>query len=190
MRKVYFGLALCLLLQAFTLWSQEQKPAGFYFGGKEFHLGMSYADAMNRLSECCTLSPSARTIKEDSDTPPGKETGYFILSRDKSSPETLGGIWFRNHKIVSISRDLARNVDPSDDNLVAFVRELKRSLPEETTTALVTVRHEQASNGESDILTLSFPSGRRLNIRIVTLDSSLNSKRDFVSLEEIYGPID
>jgi hypothetical protein len=186
MRKLYFGLALCLLLQAPTLRSQEQKPAGFYFGGKEFHLGMSYAHAMNRLLECCTLSPPARTIKEDSDTPSGKETGYFILSRDKSSPEMLGGIWFRNHKISSISRDLARDVDSSDDNLVAFIRELKRSLPEETTTAIVTIRHEQASNGESDIVTLSFPSGRKLNIRIITLDSSTSSKRDSITLEEIY----
>jgi hypothetical protein len=185
MRKLCFGLALCLL-QAPTLWSQEQKPAGFYFGGKEFHLGMSYADALNRLSECCTLSPPARTIKEELDTPPGQEAGYFILSKDKSSQEVLGGISFRNHKIASISRDLARDVDSSDDNLVAFIRELKRSLPEETTTAIVTVRHEQASNGESDIVTLSFPSGRRLVIRIVTLDSSANSKRDSVSLEEIY----
>jgi len=184
MRKLYFGLALCLLLQAPTLWSQEQKPAGFYFGGKEFHLGMSYADAMNRLSECCTLSPPARTIKEDSDTPPGKETGYFILSKDKS--EMLGGLWFRDHKISSISRDLAKDVDSSDDNLVVFIRELKRSLPEETTTAIVTIRHEQASNGESDIVTLSFPSGRKLIIRIITLDSSTNSKRDSVTLEEVY----
>jgi hypothetical protein len=185
MRKLYFGLALCLL-QASTLWSQEQKPAGFYFGGKEFHLGMSYADAMSRLSECCTLSPPARTIKEDSNTPSGKETGYFILSKDKSSPEMLGGIWFRNNKISSISRELARDVDSSDDNLVAFIREFKRSLPEETTTAIMTITHEQASNGESDIVTLSFPSGRKLVIRIITLDSSTNSKRDSVTLEEIY----
>ena len=186
MRKLYFGLALCLLLQAPTLWSQEQKPAGFYFGGKEFHLGMSYADAMNRLSECCTLSLPARTIKEDSDTPPGKETGYFILSRDKLSPEMLGGIWFRNHRISSITRYLASDVDSFDGNLVAFIRALKRSLPEETTTAIVTIRHEQASNGESDIVTLSFLSGRKLTIRILTLDSSTNSQRDSVTLEESY----
>ena len=177
---------VALLMLASTLWSQEQKPAGFYFGGKEFHLGMSYADAMNRLSECCTLSPSARTIKEDSDTPPEQETGYFILSKDKSSKELLGGIWFRNHKITSISRELARDVDSSDDNLVAFIRALKRSLPEETTTAILTIRHEQAINGESDIVTMSFPSGRKLIIRIITLDSSTNSKRDSVTLEEIY----
>ena len=184
MRKLYFGLALCLL-QAPTLWSQEQKPAGFYFGGKEFHLEMSYADAMNRLSDCCTLSPPARTIKEDSDTPP-RETSYFILSKDKSSQEVLGAIWFRNHRITSMTRYLARDVDSYDDNLVAFIRELKRSLPEETTTAIVTVRHEQVSNAESDIVTLSFPSGRKLVIRIITLDSSTNSKRDSVTLEEIY----
>ncbi len=186
MRKIYFGLALYLLLQATTLWSQEQKLAGFYFGGKEFHLGMSYADAMNRLSECCALSPPARTIKEDSDTPPEKETGYFILNKDKSSSEILGEISFRNQRISSITRYLARNVDSSDDNLVVFIRELKRSLPEETTAAIVTIRHEQASNGESDIITLLFPNGRRICIRIVTLDSNTNSKRDYVTLEEIY----
>lgn len=190
MRNLVLGLLLLASSQTCLLYSQNSKPTGFYFGGREFHPGMPEGEAINQLSECCTLSPPVGSIKDDAAAPAGETKGYFILSKGKSSQGILGGIWFKNHKVASISHELADSVDPSDDNLVAFVRAFKRSLPEGATNAFVTVTHEQASNGESDIVTLLFPDGRTLIIRIVTLDAGVNSKRDSVSFEEVLGSFD
>jgi hypothetical protein len=182
MRNRNSGVLLLAMLQSCLLFSQtaDHKQPGFYFNGKEFHLGMSEREAMAELSECCKLSPPP---KSDADN-----AGYFVIAKGEGSQPIIGGIWFKGQTVVSISREIANDVDTSNDELVAFMRAFKRSLPEEMTTAVIAVRHEQAMNAESDILTLEFPDGRRIQIHIVTLDKAVaGSKRDFVTFEEILG---
>jgi len=142
---------------------------------------------MAELSDCCKLSPPPKPTVDGDASPPGQLKGYYILAKGEPPQSVLGGIWFKGQKVVSLSRELANNVDTSDDELVAFMKAFKRSLPEELTTAVVGVRHEQASNGESDLLTLEFPDGRRIEIRILTLDKAVGLKRDFVSIDEVLG---
>ena len=58
------------------------------------------------------------------------------------------------------------------------------------TTVRVSVLHERMSNGQSDALSLTFPNGRGIRIRIGTLDKALDAstKRDFATLEETLEP--
>lgn len=110
------------------------------------------------------------------------------MLKAKALNSSWGGIWFKSQRVVSLSHGLANDVDTYNDDLVAFMRTLKRSLPEGTTTAVVGVQHQQANNAESDVLTLEFPNGRRIVISIVTLDKApAGSKRDFISMDEVLG---
>jgi len=83
---------------------------------------------------------------------------------------------------------LDKDTDTSNEDLVNFARAIKRALPERPTTAFVSVRHEQASNAETDIVVLSFPDGREIEIDIGTLDkpNENTNKRDFVSVDEVF----
>jgi hypothetical protein len=128
MRKRDSIVVILTMLQSCLLFSQaaDHKPSGFYFNGKEFHLGMSEQDAMTELAECCRLSPPPRKDEVDA-TPLGRSRGYFILPKDEQNLSILGGIWFKGQKVASVSRELAQDVDTSSDDLVAFMRALKRS---------------------------------------------------------------
>jgi hypothetical protein len=176
------------MLQSCLLFSQaaDHKPSGFYFNGKEFHLGMSEQDAMTELAACCRLSPPPRKSSVDA-TFLGKPQGYFILPKDEKNVSILGAIWFKGQKVARVSRELAQDVDTSSDDLVAFMRALKRSFPQGVTSAVIGVRHEQASNGESDVMTIEFPDQRRIVINLMTLDKAAGSKRDFVTVDEVIG---
>lgn len=189
MRKRDLGVLVLAVLEACLLSSQaaDHKPTGFYFKGKEFHLGMSEREAMAELSVCCKLSPPPKPDADGAVSPPGQPKGYFIIAKEESSQSVLGAIWFKGQKVVSLSHELAENVDTSNDELVAFMRAFKRSLPDAPTMAVIGVRHEQASNGESDVLTLELPDERRIVIRILTLDKAEGPKRDFVTIEEVLG---
>ena len=55
------------------------------------------------------------------------------------------------------------------------------------TSAVIGVGHKQASNGESDVMTIEFPDQCRIVITSVTLDKAAGSKRDFVTVDEIIG---
>ena len=185
MRKCFLLLLVFPLFQASVSYSQDHRSAGVSFGGVEIHLGMSEAEALAKLSECCILAPPSGSIIDNSPVPDGQIAGHFVLSKNEANQQMLGNIWFKGHKVVNVSRELAEGVDSSDENVVSFARALKRSLPEVATTALVKVRHEQAPNAESDLVTLVFPSGKSLEIRIVTLDKDANARRDSVSFEEV-----
>jgi hypothetical protein len=113
----------------------------------------------------------------------GGIAGHFILSKDQSTPTVLGGICFSQGKVFRLSQELAPDVDKYNGDLVAFIRAFKRALPEGSNTAVLTLKHESLSNGESDVLTLVFPNGHGVELRIGSLDPSNNiNKRDFVSL--------
>lgn len=192
MRKRDFGFLAAVMLQTCVLVSQtgSQKPSGFYFNGKEFHLGMSEREAMAELSDCCKLSPPPSLSDDSTTKDSGQTEGCYVLSKQQGNQSVLGGIWFKGQRVVSLSRDLSNNFDSTSDNLVAFMRAFQRSLPEGNTPAVIGVAHEQATNGESDIVTLEFPDSRTIQIRIVTLDKSVAAKRDFVTIEEILGSTD
>lgn len=178
-----FSIFMALVLfNSFAVFSQPsiQKSTGLYINGKEFHIGMTEQSALAELSDCCELSPPAA---KSTNNPSG---GYFVLP--KNPPQTIiGAIWFRDQKVVSVSRELADNVDTSSDDLVAFMRAFKRTLPDGVTSAIVGVKHEQASNAETDVITLSLSNGHSIVIRIGTLDKEANSKRDFVTIDEVIG---
>ena len=189
MRKRNLAALILAMLQSCVLLSQaaNHKPSGFYFNGKEFHLGMSQTEALAELSECCNLSPPPKPGELSAANQSVQPKGYFVISKEERHHSILGSIWFKGQKVVGLSHELALDVDTSSDDLVAFMRDLKRSLPEEETTAVIEIRHEQMSNAESDILTLAFPDGRRIEIRIGTLDKAADSKRDFVTMDEVLG---
>lgn len=175
-------LSSCLALAA-------DKPPVFIFGGKQLYVGMSRSDALASLSGCCKLSPPADSEIEKQ-TIPGGVPGHFIIPKDDSEFRIMGTIHFSAGKVIRITRPLAENVDVWNDDLVSFVRALKRALPADSdkeTTVVVSIRHQRISNAESDLVSLSFPEGRGLELTITTLDKSTDAnknKRDFVSLDE------
>jgi hypothetical protein len=190
MRVGIFGVLALALLESGALLSQttNHKLSGFNFNGKNFQLGMPEREAMAKLSECCKLSPPP---KEGADLDPSTH-GYYVFAKEGTGfSQSMGGIWFKEQRVVSLSHDLTSNVDTSNDDLVSFMRVLKRSLPQERTGVVVGVHHEQASNAESDLMTFDFPDGRRITIGVVTLDrAGKGSKRDFVSFDESVGTAD
>ena len=181
-----------VLFQSCLLYSQsaDGNLPVFYFGGKQFHVGMSERDAVTALFSCCKLSPPAESEVEKRANTAGTMAGHFILPKEASTQPILGAIYFSGGKVVRISRGLADNVDTFNENLVAFVRAFKRSLPDGETSAVVSVRHERISNAESDVLTLVFANGRGLEFHIGTLDTPNESnRRDFVTLDETLEPV-
>jgi hypothetical protein len=79
---------------------------------------------------------------------------------------------------------------------VGFARTLYRALAATTgdsdSTVHVSVRHEHASNAETEVLSLSFPDGRGVRLTMITLDKPLSGSpsdaRDQVTLEELLNP--
>lgn len=188
-----FGAILLLLMETCIGRPTDHAPA-FVFYGKQLYIGMPKRDLVEALSACCKLSPPVEVGANTDTLVNGKLGGHFIISRE-APPQILGSIYFSGDKIVRIERPLAGEVDSHDDNVVAFARALKRALPPEAsselgTTAVVSVRHEQATNAESDVVTFSFPNGRGVVLRIGTLDKPFetNNKRDFVNLDETLEP--
>ena len=85
---------------------------------------------------------------------------------------------------------MADEVDFSNEELVAFVRDLKRVLRNDAgefeRVARISVQHEKISNAESDIISIIFPDGRGIELHVGTLDkpSAGTNKRDFVTADE------
>ncbi|MCU1268911.1 MAG: hypothetical protein JWN74_205 [Acidobacteriaceae bacterium] len=181
-----------VLFQSCLLYSQsnDRNPPVFYFGGEQFYVGMSKRDAAMALSSCCRLSPPAESEVEKRPSPAGKMVGHFVLPKEESTQAILGVIYFSEGKVVRISRALADNVDTFNEDLVAFMRAVKRSLPEGETSAAISVKHERVSNAESDVVTFVFANGQGLEFHIGTLDTPNDSnRRDFVTLDETLEPV-
>jgi hypothetical protein len=76
------------------------------------------------------------------------------------------------------------------EDLVAFTRALKRVLQNDTgdfeRKANISVQHEKVSNAESDVISITFPDGRGIELHVGTLDNpnQLTKKRDFVTADE------
>lgn len=168
----------------------DQEPPVFVFGGHRLYVGMSKHDALAALSNCCKLSPPAESDIEKEPVPEGVVLGHFIQTKSGPPYRMLGSISFFNGKVLRVTRPLADEVDTSNDDLVAFVRALKRSLPSEATDSEivvhVSVRHERVANAESDAVFLSFSNGRGIELHIGTLDQPERgtNKRDFVTMDE------
>lgn len=184
-----FSIISLLLVASIPLFSQNTNDPiqqAFYFGGQRIYVGLSQIKATMALSSCCELSP-----KEIKPIPiPGKGApGQFILSKDHN--EILGSIWFSEGKVSRVSRDLAVNVDSYSQDLVSFMKILKRSLPEGTNEAVVTIKHKSMSNGDSDEITIVFPDGHGIELEIVTLDTPFpgnGDRREAVNLTEFLVP--
>jgi hypothetical protein len=193
MNKRQVSILLLLMLASTPLFSQtaaDQYQPILYFGAQKIYVGMPQREAIAALSSCCKLSPPAEPDKQIAPTLDSAGAGHFILPKEQSTQPILGTIYFSEGRVIRLSQELAPDVDTSDRELVSFVRALKRALPEGSNSATLTMRHESASNAESDVLTIVFPNGRGIEIRIGALDSpdSMN-KRDFVTLDELLQPI-
>jgi hypothetical protein len=161
----------------------------FYFGERQFYVGMPMRDAVAALSACCQLSPP---LDSDIGTRPRvtDQAGHFVLQKEGSKMKQLGAIFFSGEKVVGLSYDvLPPEVDTSNEHLVAFARALKRALPEGPKPAIVSVKHGPGSDADFDVLTIVFADGQGIRLTIVTPDlpDSRNS-RNFVSLEETLAP--
>src|SRR5439155_14984136 len=183
-KKAFRGLGLVLLTSC-VLFSQsgpDRNQPVFYFGEKQVYIGMSRQDAMAALSHCCKLSPP---LDSDIERQLKATDSYFILLKEGSKWTQLGAIYFSGGKVVRLSRELAPNVDQSNENLVAFTRAFKRGLPEGSKSAVVSVRHKPGSNADFDVLTIVFANGQGIELTIVTSDTpNISNGRDFVNLEE------
>lgn len=186
-RNIFLGLTLLGLVLPIIA---DQKPPVFVFGGNRLYIGMSKHDAVAALSNCCTLSPPADSDVEKQPAPEGVILGHFIASKDGPPYRMLGSISFRNGKVLRMTRPLADDIDSSNDEVVGFARALRRSLPSEANDSeviiRVSVRHEHATNAESDVMFFSFPNGRGIEFHIGTLDKPAKdtNKRDFVTMDE------
>ncbi len=178
----------CLVLPL----AADQKPPVFVFGGKQLYVGMSKHEAVGSLAACCRLSPPAEMEVQ---TTEGVMSGHMILPKEESPQRVLGTVYFSGGKIVRITRSLDDEIDTWNNHVVAFARAINRALSptmgDSEMTVRVSVRHERLTNGESDVLSLSFPNGRGIQIQIGTLDKPLDAhtnKRDFATLDEILDP--
>jgi hypothetical protein len=179
-------LALCPAIQA------DHKPATMMLGGSEFYIGMSKAEAGRLLASCCKVRPPLdENIEAATSAVKGGYAGHFVLSKDSST--MLGGIFFSNGRVVRITRGLNDDFDEQGDDVVAFVRVLKRTLAsygEEPMSAVVAVQRQSMGDGESDIIFIKLSDGRGIQIELATTDkpSPGTNKRDWVSVDETLEP--
>src|SRR5690348_13557033 len=167
----------------------DQRPY-FVFGGKQFYVGMTMSDAVRLLSLCCELSPPIEANTEKN--PLTARGGHFILKKDGTETSILGGIFFADQKVTRLTKPMADDVDFSNEDLVAFTRSVKRVLQNDAgvfSTARISIQHERASNAESDVILITFPDGRGIELHVGILDkpNQLTNKRDFVTADEILG---
>jgi hypothetical protein len=183
--KTIIVLLICSVLAP----CQTKDASAFYIKGQRLAIGMSQREVMNSLSQCCKLSPPLEAGVEKRPAVNGVTLGHFIVSKDEGSFGILGGIFFVDGKVVKLTRPLDNEIDTSNEELVSFVRAMKRALPEVPSTALISVQHEPTSNAETYVLRFSFRDGKGIELSIGALDKpseSMNSnKRDFVSMTEI-----
>lgn len=179
-------LEICLVVPLIA----DQKPAVFMFGGNQLYVGMSKHDAVAALSVCCKLIPPAQSEIEKIPVPDGQILSHFIQPKNDSEFRILGSIAFRDGKVLRMTRPLDNDLDTYSDDVVAFVRALKRSLPSEASESQVTVhvsiRRERVSNAESETVFFTFSNGRGIELHIGTLDTPQKevNKRDFVTMNE------
>jgi hypothetical protein len=186
LRFILLGSCLALSVAA-----DEKRPT-FFFGGQQVRVGMSQQEAVVSLSHCCKLSPPVEPV-EKQPAPGGVLAGHFILPKEESPQRILGAIYFSGGKVLRVTRPLAEEVDGYNDDVVGFVRAIKRSLAAEgdtEMTALLAIRHERISNAESDVVLLTLRDGRGIEIHIGTIDkpNEFMAKRDFVTLDETLEP--
>jgi hypothetical protein len=103
----------------------------------------------------------------------GRTVSQFIVPKEER--RILGTISFDRGRVCSATRPLGEEAYmPWDQDVVSFARTLQRSLSpvsgDAETTAHVSVHHERSTNGESEILSISFTNGRGLRLQIITLD--------------------
>src|SRR5438552_3523709 len=123
----YRTVALLVLCAAFCL-AADQKPPVFYFGGKRLYVGMPKSEAVASLSACCQFSPPANEENEKLSIDTGRMLGHLILAKGELPQPILGTIFFAGEKVLSISRPLADDVDPWNDDVVGFARALYRAM--------------------------------------------------------------
>ncbi len=189
---ILFGftvLGSCLMLAV----AADEKPPTFFFGGEQVRVGMPQQEAVTALSHCCTLSPPMESEIEKRPAPEGRRLGHFILPKEEPPQRILGSILFSGGRVLRVTRPLAEEVDAYNGDVVGFARAINRSLAAEgdtETTATIAIRHERISNAESDVVLLTLPDGRGIEMHIGTLDKPNTStdKRDFVTLDEILEP--
>jgi hypothetical protein len=166
----------------------DQKPS-FVFGGKQFYIGMSMSEAVRLLSSCCELSPPMEANTERN--PVTARGGHLIVKKDGTETSILGVIFFADQKVTRLTKPIADDVDFSNEDLVAFMRGLKRILRNDAgdfgRTAMISVQHEKVSNAESDVISITFPDGRGIELHVGNLDkpNQLTNKREFVTADEI-----
>jgi hypothetical protein len=188
-RKKSF-VALLLLAVLVVPLTADQRPS-FVFGGKQFYVGMSMSEAVRLLSACCRLSPPIDASTEK--LPLTASGGHFIWKEDGTETSILGGIFFADQKVTRLTKPIADDVDFSNEDLVAFTRALKRVLHNDAgefeRTAKISVQHEKANNAEADLISITFPDGRGIELHVGTLDkpNALTGKRDFVTADETLG---
>lgn len=186
-------LAGILLLTA--VGTAQDKQSVFYFGSKRVLVGMPKAEAVAALSACCKLSPPAEEENRQVFADIGRLPAHFILSKDEQ--RILGSISFLGGKVVSVSRPLGEEeYAPWNEDVVGFARALYRAMSpttgESDATVYLSVRHERASNAETEVLSLSFPNGRGIRLNIIRLDKPLpgqpTESRDQVTMDEFLEP--
>jgi hypothetical protein len=182
-----FSLFIALVLPL----AADQRPS-FVFGGEQLYVGMSMSEAVQLLSACCRLSPPIEANTEKNLLT--ARGGHFILKKDGTETPMLGGIFFADQKVARLTRPIADDVDFSSEDLVAFTRALKRVLQNDAgdfeRKANISVQHEKIRNAESDVISITFPDGRGIELHVGILDkpNQLTNKRDFVTADETLEP--
>jgi hypothetical protein len=170
------GAALSL---GFVVLVAQDRPAEFYFGGNRVYVGMPEPEAIKMLSVCCRLSPEQiTTSQKEAAAKLGRNLSQFIVPKEEPSSRILGTISFDRGRVTGATRPLGQEAYvPWDQDVVSFARTLQRSLSpvsgDAQKTAHVSVHHERSTNGESEILSISFTNGRGLRLQIITLDKPL-----------------
>jgi len=185
------------LVSAADLVAQNQ-PSVFYFGGKRIFVGMAQTEALAALSTCCKLSPPTVTeAQRQTAAEMGRTVGQLILPKEESQFRILGTIFFGHGKVTNVTRPLGEEAYlPWSEDVLGFARTLQRALSPGTgdsdTTIHLSIRHERMNNGESEVLSITFPNGRGTRIILISVGKASEGappeSREQANLEEFLEP--
>lgn len=150
---------------------------------------MPKSEVVAALSTCCELSPDSPRAEQMA-RDKGLVAGQFIFSKDEPK-RILGTVYFQDGRLARITRPLGDEAyAPWNDDAVGLARTLYRALApttgESERTVIVSVRHERATNAETEVLRLTFPDGRGIQLNLIKMDRPLPEidARDQATLDE------
>lgn len=179
-RRLKRALVGCFLLAVFvglTAFRWQQAPEAITIAGKSFSLGMTKADALAKVNECC-----AQLVADSS----------AVEIRSKGGPpiEDLGTIFFAGDRVTAVRRYIDQF--QTEDSLkvgLSIYRAILAITHSQPASITLQVQTQELQGGTTDRVLLVFPTGRQLVLDTSRLDPNPSKISSAVSLaEELVKP--